>query len=135
MIKCSYCQRPIKEGYYRTRKGMIYCYDCYIRLKERAANEDTQKRQQHRMHGDAWMMAERRIDMLEKQIKDEGFFAYQQSDRRWATRADAPARIQQIVSEMNKLELERKMHYDAGMSLFKNPNDNADLMTAIYHEL
>lgn len=135
MFKCSYCQRPVKEGYYRTSKGMIYCYDCYIRLKERVINEDTQKRQQHCMHGDAWMMAHRRIGMLEKQIKDEGFFVYKQSEGIWVTTADAPERIQQTISEMNKLELERELHYNAGMNLYKNPNDNADLLTAIYIEL
>ena len=134
-MKCSYCQRPIKDGYYRTKKGMIYCYDCFIRIKERVANEEAQKKLQHRMHGDAWMMAEKRIFMLKKQIEDQDYFIFQHSDRTWVTKTDAPERIKQIVSEMNRLELERKMHYDAGMNLFKNPNDNADILTAIYYEI
>ena len=133
MKTCSYCQRPQKNGFYRTSQGYIYCYDCFIRAKERALNEKQSARNEYGFHRDEAYNISQKIDMIECQIKSQGYNPNMSLyDTREASKI--PLHIQQLINEIDSLKTKKSQH-DAAL---KHSNSMIagypDIMTAIYFE-
>lgn len=62
MKTCCYCQRPLKE-FYGNPAGDIYCYDCWIRMREQAQRETREKR-------NVWEQSMRESQILNSKISD-----------------------------------------------------------------
>ena len=99
---CKNCHVPLrnlKDGYYRTTRGVYYCRECYLSIK----SEFRIKANTHRSIAQQIQLLQQRINRADYQI-----FINNYSLEHYHVRLDAPYYIKDMVAEMNKLYLQNK---------------------------
>ena len=108
MNRCVSCQRPFKDGYYRTESGKCYCYDCFIKNKEIISNLRNQNKDlRDRLFG----LLQKEEDLKQK-IKNAGYEYSSNNKREYFITGitNVPVHIQQMVDEITSIEKQRKQH-------------------------
>lgn len=134
MKTCNECQRPQRGGFYRTQNGIIYCYDCFIRLKERQENDWQKAKQDSKMHISTYENNLFRISQIVRQIEQEGYEICGSNENRFVC-GNPPLGIKQMMEEANKLRREATRHHSDGIKAQKDCiAAYADFRTATYCE-
>ncbi len=103
---CKNCLVPLrnlKDGYYRTTRGVYYCRECYLSIKAQRESELRIKANTHRSIAQQIQLLQQRINRADYQI-----FINNYSLEHYHVRLDAPYYIKDMVAEMNKLYLQNK---------------------------